>query len=69
MEKCVECLQSVRHNGRALIALKLYSLASGIMLFVAGLVGLIRVFSSAFYIVIGIYAMMFGFTVVGEARP
>lgn len=75
MEKCVECLQSVRKSPRALIALKLYTLASGILLFVAGLLGLLFVFKSAFYFVIGVYAMMFGFTVVGAptgaklARP
>jgi len=65
MERCVECLKTVRQNPRALFALKVYSLLSGILLFVAGLLGLIMVFKSPFYIVIGVYAMLFGFTVIG----
>jgi hypothetical protein len=69
MESCVDCLKKVRENRYALIALKLFTLVSGIFMFASGLSGLIYVFRTPFYLVISIYAMIFGFTVVGARWP
>mmetsp|Transcript_15703 Transcript_15703/g.39475 ORF Transcript_15703/g.39475 Transcript_15703/m.39475 type:complete len:116 (+) Transcript_15703:80-427(+) len=64
MESCVDCLKRVRENRHALIALKLFTMLSGMLMFAAGLCGLIFIFKSPFYLVISIYAMLFGFMVV-----
>jgi len=65
MEGCAACLTNVRNNPRALIALKLFSLGSGIFLFVAGLLGCISLFTQPFLIVVSAYAIIFGFMVIG----
>mmetsp|Transcript_2243 Transcript_2243/g.6799 ORF Transcript_2243/g.6799 Transcript_2243/m.6799 type:complete len:242 (-) Transcript_2243:290-1015(-) len=65
MEKCCDCLAAVRASPRALIVVKLFTLASGIFLTTAGILTIVlKLVSQPFQVVVGIYAIMFGFVVV-----